>query len=252
MRFYLNNETYIDTTEPLDLSLQISNAEKSVRAWYVDFPTFEAVRTENYVGSVEEGGVVNFRNIFFNPHGHGTHTECLGHITNEIYSVNKVLKNYFFSAELISIEPLEHLTEAGEHDRIITLDLLKSALQNKTCEALIVRTIPNTEIKKSLNYSATNPPYFEVECVQLLDQLGVKHLLVDVPSVDREEDGGELLFHHAFWQVPSNPQFDKTITEFVFVDDSIEDGSYVLELQMAAFQNDASPSRPVLYKQKKG
>ena len=72
--------------------------------------------------------------------------------------------------------------------------------------------------------------------------------MIDTPSVDREEDGGVLAFHHAFWQVPENPQFDKTITELIFVDNSIKDGVYLLELQMAAFENDASPSRPTLYK----
>ena len=38
-----------------------------------------------------------------------------------------------------------------------------------------------------------------------------------------------------------------TITEFVFVANTIKDGRYFLNLQLAAFENDASPSRPVLY-----
>jgi hypothetical protein len=32
------------------------------------------------------------------------------------------------------------------------------------------------------------------------------------------------------------------------VPDDIVDGIYLLEIQMAPFENDASPSRPVLYK----
>lgn len=251
MKLFLDGETYFDTNEPIDISIHISDENDAVRAWYVNPPTFEPVRTDNYVGSVEEGGVVNFRDIYFNPHGHGTHTECLGHITKEVYSVNQVLKQYFFSATLISVSPIEIKTASGKFDHVITVEQLKESLQDKACEALIIRTLPNPTSKKSLNYSATNPPYFDVDCVAYLDEIGVKHLLVDLPSVDREEDGGLLLFHHAFWQVPENPQHDKTITEFVYVDDAVKDGNYVLELQMAAFENDASPSRPVLYKQKK-
>jgi hypothetical protein len=73
-----------------------------------------------------------------------------------------------------------------------------------------------------------------------------------MPSVDRESDEGKLAFHHAFWNVPENPN-DKTITELIYVNDEITDGLYILEMQMAPFENDASPSRPVLYKiQKKG
>lgn len=251
MKLFLDGETYFDTSEPIDISIQISTTIDSVRAWYVNLPTFEPVRTDNYVGSVEEGGVVNFRDIYFNPHGHGTHTECLGHITKEIFSVNQVLKQYFFKAKLISVTPIEIKTALGIFDHVISVQQLKECLKDEICEALIIRTLPNSVSKKSLNYSASNPPYFDADCVSYLDEICVKHLLVDLPSVDREEDGGLLLFHHAFWKVPENPQFDKTITEFVFVDNAVKDGNYVLELQMAAFENDASPSRPVLYKQKK-
>jgi len=66
--------------------------------------------------------------------------------------------------------------------------------------------------------------------------------------VDREEDEGVLAFHHAFWQVPENPNFDRTITELIYVDSDIPDGDYILNFQVAPFENDASPSRPVLYK----
>ena len=33
----------------------------------------------------------------------------------------------------------------------------------------------------------------------------------------------------------------------IFVDDSILDGDYILTFQIAPFENDASPSRPILY-----
>jgi len=39
-----------------------------------------------------------------------------------------------------------------------------------------------------------------------------------------------------------------TITEFIFVPNTVKDGKYYLNLQVAPFENDASPSRPVLYK----
>ena len=50
-----------------------------------------------------------------------------------------------------------------------------------------------------------------------------------------------------FWKVPENPQLDKTITELIYVEDSIKDGTYILNLQVAPFENDAAPSRPVLF-----
>lgn len=248
MVLYVTPSTYIDTSKGIDISIPLSNDSNNPLAWYVEKPTFEAVKAEGYVGSVALGGSVNFRNIFFNPHGHGTHTECLGHITPEIHSINTHLKESFFTAEVITIIPEKIWnTEEGEWDEIITEEQVKQAIQSKEVDAIVLRTSPNTEAKKHKNYSSTNPPYLEVNCVELLNQKNVNHFLIDLPSVDRENDKGKLAFHHAFWQVPENPQYHKTITEFIFVPDSITDGVYILNLQTAPFENDATPSRPVLF-----
>ena len=245
MKLYLNSTTFIDTAQPIDLSIRLSNTKDNPRAWYVDAPVFEPVRTDHYVGSVAEGGVVNFRDIAFNPHGHGTHTECLGHITKEVYSVNSVLKAYMMKASVITVTPQEVNTATEEVDLVISAEQLE--LTDFTGEALIIRTIPNNESKKSTNYSETNPPYLDVKCADYLLRNGVKHLLIDLPSVDKEDDGGVLAFHHRFWEVPENPNFERTITELIFVPDTVKDGEYLLELQVAPFENDAAPSRPVIY-----
>lgn len=249
MKFFLDDNCFIDTSEPIDISISLENSEKNPRAWYVDAPKIEPVRTENWIGSIKEGGTVNFRNIFFNPHGHGTHTECLGHITEEVFSINQTLKQYFFKAELISVQPNEVENSDGKMDFFVSKEQIN--LKHNDTEALIIRTLPNVDSKKSKNYSDSNPPYFDTKIVETLDRLNINHLLVDTPSVDREQDNGELAFHHEFWKVPQLNNKLRTITELIFVDDSIEDGQYILEIQLAPFENDASPSRPVLYKIKK-
>ncbi|OFZ06709.1 MAG: hypothetical protein A3D92_21230 [Bacteroidetes bacterium RIFCSPHIGHO2_02_FULL_44_7] len=249
MKLYIDKQRYIETSEALDLSLPLSNTEANPKAWYVDTPVFEPVRTEHYIGSIAEGGSVNFRNIFFNPHGHGTHTECLGHITKEVWSVNRVLKEFWFPATLISCAPKQRMHADGTMDYVITEDLLD--LPEDCGAALIVRCLPNLGAKKHADYSSTNPPYFDIACVAKILEAGVEHLLIDLPSVDRESDEGKLAFHHAFWQVPEAPNFTRTITELIFVPDEIEDGHYLLNLQVAPFENDAAPSRPVLHKIRK-
>jgi hypothetical protein len=40
---------------------------------------------------------------------------------------------------------------------------------------------------------------------------------------------------------------DATITEMVFVPDAVADGIYLLNIQIASLETDASPSKPVLY-----
>jgi arylformamidase len=244
MRLYLSKSEFIETSEAIDLSMSLQASTENVRAWYVDPPRMETVRANGFIGSIKEGGSVNFRDVFFNPHGHGTHTECCGHITQEVYAVNDVLKEFFYRATLVTVDPVQ--LENG--DFVVQAAQIAPCLNKDFSEALLIRTLPNGLDKKSMNYSGTNPCYLDIEIVDLLNDFGVKHLLVDQPSVDREEDGGALAFHHAFWNVPEKPNFERTITELIYVPNDVADGNYILEIQLAAFHNDASPSRPVLYK----
>lgn len=238
----VNNHKYsFDLSKSYDLSIPMVSDALGPRAWYVDPLTIRAVENEYFIGDVNRGGSVNFRNIFFNPHGHGTHTECLGHISKEQHSINGHYQDYSL-AILISVTP-----EQKGDDLLITLDQIQSQWPSAPVESLVLRTLPNREAKKSMNWSDTNPPYLEREVATWLREQSICNLLIDLPSVDREEDGGELAAHHAFWNYPEKPRTEATITEFIFVDDNIQDGLYLLQLQVAPFENDASPSRPTLY-----
>lgn len=243
----INNLTF-DLSKPFDISIPLSNTAKNPIAWYIEKPVIEPVRFGDWVGKVSDGSSTNFNNIFFNPHGHGTHTECLGHITRDFYSINQCLKKFFFTAEVISVQP-----EVQGEDFVITKAQIVNALQGKSPEAIIIRTLPNSSDKTSKKYSNTNWPYLLEEAAIFLREIGVKHLLIDLPSVDREHDEGRLLAHKAFWNVKDvnelnhDARMDCTITEMIFVDDTIADGVYLLNLQIASFENDASPSKPILY-----
>ncbi len=238
-----NNRIYrIDLTRPLDISIPISGNESNISAWDHGKPTITAFRQDNKNISVAEGAAVNFNDITFNPHAHVTHTECVGHITKESQSVNRQLANYFFLAELITIAP-----EKYQDDFVISRKQLQYAFGTKKRDALIIRTLPNLKEKMTRNYSGTNPPYLLEQTARFIADRKIDHLLVDLPSVDKESDNGALLAHKAFWNVEDEIRFHATITEFIFVDNSIQDGTYFLNLQVAPFENDASPSRPVLY-----
>ena len=96
------------------------------------------------------------------------------------------------------------------------------------------------------------PAFFSIDAMEYIVSLGVEHLLVDTPSVDRLLDEGNLSSHNIFWETKEK-EFNtntkhKTITEMIFSSNSIKDGSYLLNLQIPAFVSDAAPSRPILYK----
>lgn len=232
----------IDLSKPLDISIELTDTSKNPVAWYLGKPLISPVQLDDWVGKVSAGASVNFNTIQFNPHAHGTHTECVGHISEEFYSVQKSLKEFFFTAEVISVTP-----ENFGKDLVIPSGQLKGLLKGKKPDAVVIRTLPNTTQKKSKKYSHTNWPYLHENAANYLRQLGVKHLLIDLPSVDKEKDEGKLLAHKAFWNFPKAPRYSATITEFIYVPNSIKDGSYLLNLQTANFVNDATPSRPILY-----
>jgi len=222
------------------------------RAWYLEGANISPVKNEHFVGKVSLGGAVNFNNISFNPHGHITHTECVGHISKEFQSVNQLVRQFFYLSKVLTVTPeimddSHGRNEAG--DRVITRACIEKVLASQTSpEALVIRTHPNDPWKLVREYSNTNPIYVSCDAIEWLVSMGVNHLLLDVPSVDRESDGGKLLGHHAFWEYPLNTAYHRSITELIFVPEEIEDGEYLLDLQFAPIENDASPSRPVLYK----
>lgn len=235
------NKFTANLNKPLDISLAVMRS--GVKAWYVNEPEIEPERGEGFVGSVAEGGSVNFFHLFFHPHGHGTHTECVGHITPQKESINQLVDGFHTVAQLITVAP----AKVGE-DTVVQKSQLEKVNWEDT-EAAIIRTLPNPIKKKTTNYSNTNPTYFEAAALAFLREKGIKHLLVDTPSVDRESDEGKMLAHKAFWNFDelNKTGNTNTITELIYVNESIADGLYLLNLQVAAIENDAAPSRPLLY-----
>lgn len=196
-----------------------------------------------FIGDTREGGAVNYVNVFLNPHGNGTHTECFGHIAQERVSLYHCLRQFHFSACLISVLPVRQ----DNGDLVIESIQLQEALGEVDVEAVVIRTLPNHPDKTSRTWSGTNPPYLDPVGIAFLVSKGVQHLLVDLPSIDREEDGGLLTAHHIWWGYPDKIREEATITEMIFVPEEQNDGLYLLNIQIPSFVLDAGPSKPVLY-----
>ena len=247
----INNEKFkVDLNDPIDLSLT-SKVEKSFKAWYVDEIKINPIKNDDFIGSVNEGGAVNFREILINPHGNMTHTESVGHISQEKINVNRLLKTNNFLAQLITVKP-QKITDKikknnKEEDEIISLGQIKNKIL-PNIQALIIRTQINYEELANKNYNHTNWPFLAESSAAYIRSKGVQHLLIDQPSIDKEFDEGKLLAHRAFWNYPNEIDLNKTITELIGIPNHAEDGRYLLNLTLANIENDAVPSRPIIYK----
>ena len=252
LSFTINDSLYIaDTSRPIDISIPLRFGNEQPNAFYL--PRAEAVvaRGGDFIGDTRQGGSCNCETVTLNPHGNGTHTECVGHLsTNRIY-INRVLRDGFIPALLISI----HLEQDKDGNQSVTPDALRSTLKNRysNIEGLIVRTLPNNDSKPHAEWSGHNPPYLFPDAARYIRELGVQHLLVDLPSLDREDDP-LLTAHRIFWNLPETGSIEgdtsdgRTITEMIYVPDKVEDGLYLLNLQVPPFALDAAPSRPLLFR----
>ena len=256
----------IDSEKPLDISIPLHFNGIQPKAYGVEKAISKPCEAGEIVGDTRHGGSCNFEQITFIPHCNGTHTECVGHITHERISLRDCLKDVFIPAVLVSIEPENafetdetYSIKLDENDKLITRRKLENfKFQISTSEAvnaLIVRLLPNNETKLSNTYLENIPPFFSTAAMEFIRELGIKHLLVDIPSIDRIFDTGKLSNHRIFWNVEqgsfeinSGSLINNTITELIYVPNEIEDGFYVLNLQIAPFEADASPSRPIIFK----
>lgn len=251
-----------DESVSLAISLQFDGPQPN------HFGTAEAKRTTlrlgDFVGKTELGGSCNVDTLEFIPHCNGTHTETVSHIIHEDIWIEHAAIALGTFAVLISA-PIRSAKQTDETyrpkldatDFVITRRDLEAAIRpfaDTRPQSLIIRTLPNSIQKQSRHYAeGPGPAFFTMEAMKLIDELGVQHVLVDLPSVDRMYDDGKLTNHHIFWHVPegshqltAETRQDRTITEMVFVPDEVKDGIYLLNIQVPAFAVDAAPSRPVI------
>lgn len=213
---------------------------------------FETLNIGSFTGRVSAGGSCNVDTVQFIPHCHGTHTEGVGHITRDARCVQQGLDTGLIPAAVISVQP----TPATDETAAGVGPMISARALNwpEGVRALILRTLPNDEDKCRLDYAASPPyPLLSVEAMEKIVAGGIEHLLVDTPSVDASDDGGQLAQHRRFWgmapgAVDANPaRAHCTITEMIFAPDQITDGPCLLALGVSALRSDASPSAPMVY-----
>ena len=233
-----------------------------------------AFKDGDFVGDVSTGGSCNVDVLKINPHCCTTHTETLLHIVDrqkwplENSSVAHVNFPIFIPCVLLSVETTagsdalnagqNYWPEIDSDDWVVTEASIAEALKKLKVEsgldgepwALLIRT------PQSGRWAYDSPgavPYLTREAMTLISNSACRHLLVDLPSVDRRNDDGLLVNHHQFWnvEVDGSPgagvRSDRTITELVEVPERLGDGIYLLDLQLIPLPTDATLSHPVLF-----
>lgn len=237
-----------------DVSIQLMFDGQQPNPFGVEKAVSRPYKNNDIIGDTRLGGSCNFDVIELIPHCNGTHTECLGHISNQRISIHEQLKEVMIPATLISIET----SQIYAHSRsMICKNHLEKVLTGSLPgfnKAIVIRTSPNKTFEKWTHKDDSFIPFMSKKAISFLNELKVDHLLVDFPSIDPMNDGGKLEAHREFWNIGEGSHFvnktahwNKTITELIYVPNELQDGPYLLNLQIAPFASDASPSRPILF-----
>ena len=239
---------HIPAGRGVDLAIPLDPHGQQPNAYGVPAAAAVPYSGDGFTLDTRVGGSCNCDVIEFTPHCNGTHTESVGHITAERFPLTAVELPLFLSCSLVSVTPIGRVITVEQVDRAT------AALATEYLEALVVRTLPNDVGKRTRRWEDATTPYFTPDAMRLIRARGVRHLLVDLPSLDPLYDGGKLAAHRVFWDVPPDSQElpagdarNRTVTEMVFVPDDMPDGRYLLTIQVPRLVSDAVPSRPILF-----
>lgn len=213
--------------------------------------TSAALRVGGFHGAVAGGASCNCSTLTLTPHCHGTHTECLGHLTSERIDAWRIVPRGLMNAVLVAVQP---------ESRVVDRDALAAALARaftnippplRAVTALILRTGCEDDSMAHLSPGAA----------ALLVEHGILHVVLDLASMDPAEDSGELAAHRVFFGLPARHRDGAvtraaeareersrcTITEFARIPSGLTEGAWLLQLAVPELGGDAVPSSPLLY-----
>lgn len=266
----------VDEENPVEIGGILDFEGPQFGAYGMPRATSRAVEGGSFIGDRRRGGSVNCEEVFLVAHGNGTHTESVGHITRERIPIERhcpapLLLALHLRCPLVSLDATKETYEGQQSgaDEVVTAASVEERVQtlldsgehfDEEVSALVLSLERPAHESKLQDFSGTNPPYLTTEAVQWLREKKIDHLLLALPSLDREEDGGRLPNHHRFFGVSpesslkeggaSEEARTRTITELLLVPASLEEGIFALSLRFPAWGSDAAPSRPILYRLK--
>jgi hypothetical protein len=256
---------HYDAGRPVSLAAPLDFAGGGA-AWFpAPPPRSEALQAGGFTGCVATGASCNGSTVHFTPHCDGTHTECVGHLTLEHLDARDCLPPGLLPALLLQVAT-EVMGPQGapsgegsrpvplDGDRLVTCAALAAAWPEPlralgrplpvAPRALLLRTGPG--------HSAEVPAYLTLAATEWLVERGIEHLLVELPSVDRVVDDGQLAAHRVFFGLPPGScslaaatRSQCTITELAVIPATLAQGFGLLALQAPALAGDALPSRPL-------
>ena len=95
----------VDFSKGMDISIPLFFNGEQPNTYGVDKASSKPYQGGKFIGDTRKGGPCNFETYSFTPHCNGTHTECIGHITDERVDILASLNDEMIPSTVISVTP---------------------------------------------------------------------------------------------------------------------------------------------------
>ncbi|HEU5468736.1 MAG TPA: hypothetical protein VFU77_05470, partial [Steroidobacteraceae bacterium] len=136
MRFEAHGRRFrADLGKPVSIAIPLDFAGAQPSFYGAPPAAAKALRAGAFVGDTRAGGSCNCEIVTLAPHCNGTHTECVGHVTDDRVAVSERVPGGLELARLVTIEPVTaaETRETSDPapapgDRLLTAAALESSL----------------------------------------------------------------------------------------------------------------------------
>ncbi len=242
------------------MTIPVQSGQDGPAAWGIPTSAVTPFTAGEFVASVAAGGSVNCGVWSMTVHSAGTHTETALHVVEHgAPTIDRMDFEPLIDTVVINVSPAPLSTvdesypgQSSDDDLVVSAAALSRALGDlrpPARGALMVLT-GTIRSERDAHFGERVPPYFTTEAMRWIARVvRPRHLLVDLPSVDRLWDGGLVANHKEFWGVSGDgvAHPERTITEFVRAVPGVVTGCGKLQLSVSSWRSDAAPSRVILH-----
>lgn len=244
------NNLKLDLKLPQNVSRMISfgDSATSSGAFYINQPKSETVEFPGlFIGDIERGGSCNVDYLTFCPHNI-THLETSAHILS--LESNPPMVSDISQDKLMGLAYLIDLSDKNWDDNdLIQLEDIQATLEalKYPVNMVIIKTHASL-LEESYDFSGKNFLAVSEEAAKYLNKYqknqSVLHaLILDLPSIDPENDEGKLLAHRAWFGIPKmgvnhSDQQKKALVELAYFKEN-EQGYYYVNITPAKLKTNA-------------
>ena len=151
MRFELaGRRLRADFARPLSIAIPLDFGGPQPSCFDAPPASARPFEAGGFVGDTRAGGSCNCELLTLAPHCNGTHTECVGHVTEERIAVTDCVKGGMVFALLVSLAPVAAATTREDSDpRPAADDLLVTAAALQAAAARHVGPAPRALVVKT-------------------------------------------------------------------------------------------------------